>query len=63
MDHEKGLQIEEIDEEVTRFPSMCKIFTRLQERRLLTFAGGASAINGLANQSKDGKTVKKHQTT
>jgi hypothetical protein len=40
---------EEMDEEVTMSPSMQKIFTRLQERRLLTPGGGASAISGPAN--------------
>ena len=55
--------IEEIDEEVTPFPNMRKIFTRLQERRFLTPSGGASSISGPTSQSKDGKAVKKHRTT
>ena len=55
--------IEESDEEVTPSPDMCKIFTRLQERRLLSPGGGAFGISGLASQSKGGKPTKKHRTT
>ena len=55
--------IKEFDEEVTPSPITRKIFTRLQERRLLTPGGGASGISGLADQSKAGKATKKHQTT
>jgi hypothetical protein len=60
---EGPLAVEEMDEEVTLSPSMRKIFTQLQERRFLTPGGGASAISGPANQSKDGKATKKHRTT
>ena len=41
--------VEEFDEEVTPSPSMRKIFTRLQGRRLLTLGGGASGISALAS--------------
>ena len=51
------------DEEVTPSPGMCKIFTRLQERRLLTPGGGASGISGPTDQSKAVKATKKHRTT
>jgi hypothetical protein len=53
----------EESEEVTPLPNMKKIFTSLQERRLLTPQGGASAINGPASQPKDGMVSKKHHTT
>ena len=50
----------ESDEEVTPSPSMRKIFTQLQERRLLTPGGGASGISGPTGQSKAGTSTKKH---
>ena len=37
--------LKESDEEVTLSPNMKKVFTRLQERRLLTTERGASAIS------------------
>ena len=52
--------IEKSDEEITPSPNM---FTRLQERRLLTLRGDSSAISGLVSQAKYRTTSKKHRTT
>ena len=51
------------EEEIAPFPNMRRVFTRLQERRLLTPGGGSSAISGPASQIKDGMASKKHCTT
>ena len=51
------------EEEIAPSPNMKRVFTRLQERRLLTPGGGSSAISGLASESKDGTAPKKHRTT
>lgn len=53
----------ETNEEVTPSPNMCKIFTRLQERRLLTPGGGASESSKPVGKPKTGKATKKHRTT
>ena len=44
----------ESDEGITPSPNMRKIFTRLQECRLLTPGIGSSANNGPTSQAKDG---------
>ena len=46
--------VEQIDEEVTRSPSMRNMLTWLKERRLLTPSGGASRINGPVGTPKPG---------
>jgi hypothetical protein len=53
----------ETDEELAPSPNVKRAFTWLQEKRLLTPGGGASAISGPASHSKDGTTLKKHRTT
>ena len=53
----------ETNEEVTPSPNMCKIFTWLQERRLLTLGGGASESSKPVGKPKTGKATKKHRTT
>ena len=51
------------EEEIAPSPNMRRVFTRLQERRLLTPRGGSSAISGPASQPKDRTAPKKHRTT
>ena len=53
----------DFEEEIAPSPNMRRVFTRLQERRLLTPGGGSSTISGPASQPKDGSTSKKHRTT
>jgi hypothetical protein len=53
----------ETEEELTLSLNVRRAFTRLQEKRLLTPGGGASAINGPTSHFKDGTTSKKHRTT
>jgi hypothetical protein len=53
----------ESEEELAPSPNVRRVFTRLQERRLLNPGGGASAINRPTSQPKDGTTSKKHRTT
>jgi hypothetical protein len=53
----------ETDEDLAPSPNVRRVFIRLQERRILTPGGGASAISGPASHSKEGTTSKKHRTT
>jgi hypothetical protein len=53
----------ESEEELAPSPNMRRVFTRLQEIRLLTPGGGASAISRPASQPKDGTASTKHRTT
>jgi len=53
----------ETDEELAPSPNVRRAFTRLQEKKLLTPGGGASAISGPASHSREGMSSKKHRTT
>jgi hypothetical protein len=53
----------ETDEELAPSPNVRRAFTRLQEKKLLTPGGGASAISGPASHSREGTASKKHRTT
>ena len=53
----------DFEEEIAPSPNMRRVFTRLQEHRLLTPKGSSSAISGPASHPKDGTTSKKHRTT
>ena len=57
-DRGKKSRADDSDDETIPSSNIRKVFTRLQNRLLLTLGGGASAINGPASQLKDGAASK-----
>jgi hypothetical protein len=53
----------ELEDELAPSPNVRRVFTMLQEKKLLTPGGGVSAINEPASHSKDETASKEYRTT